>query len=343
MVLCPKCGTQNPRDVEECVYCGVSLLSADTGPAANPNPGRSCGIGCAAAVAAGLASMAFYAAFLAISAAASLSLASYAVRAFLSTRKNEPHLRPAVDRPGSGRPTVGTLTTVVTVLCCLSAINTIWLSALGAYGAYVLPAFRFNAVVMPWIGRSLPPSILFLLVGLVIWADARGGRALRPAAIALTMTAFLGVISFLAQPFERKAVSSARKIECLSHVKHLVIGISMYLQDNDGRFPGESWDSRIRVLDQNDLKCPEAPGLACAYAENGALRGVKVNSLSDPAATIMVFESDKGPHAIGGPALLTKEPRHFGGDNIGFADGHAQWVSRQALFADQSHFRWKPK
>ena len=116
VVLCPKCGTSNPRDVAECIYCGAALLPADTSAAADLGPGRSCSIGCAAAVVAGVVSIAFYAAFLAISAAASLALASYAVHAFISTRKKESQVGPAAGRSASGRPTVDALTTVVTVL-----------------------------------------------------------------------------------------------------------------------------------------------------------------------------------------------------------------------------------
>ena len=37
----------------------------------------------------------------------------------------------------------------------------------------------------------------------------------------------------------------------------------------------------------------------------------------------------EGPRAHGGPELLPDEPRHYGGDNYGFADGHTVWLPRK--------------
>lgn len=51
----------------------------------------------------------------------------------------------------------------------------------------------------------------------------------------------------------------------------------------------------------------------------------------EPENAVAVLERGCGVALSGGPALLPDEPRHLGGDNYGFADGHAQWIERKQL------------
>jgi hypothetical protein len=75
--------------------------------------------------------------------------------------------------------------------------------------------------------------------------------------------------------------------------------------------------------------------------------------LTDPDKTVVVFESDAGMNAAGGPELLPGIPRHLGGDMWGFADGHAVWLARKSqgvgprgdpiwLKETESPVRWQP-
>jgi hypothetical protein len=68
---------------------------------------------------------------------------------------------------------------------------------------------------------------------------------------------------------------------------------------------------------------------------------------------VVVFESDAGKNAAGGPELLPDEPRHLGGDKYGFADGSARWLKRKPaggnrrgerawLKEPEEPVRWKP-
>ena len=79
----------------------------------------------------------------------------------------------------------------------------------------------------------------------------------------------------------------------------------------------------------NVLACPAAPELECGYAFNAAVDGLPRRALDRPSDLIIIFESDAGWNAAGGPELLPDEPRHLGSDNYGFADGHAQWIKRR--------------
>jgi len=64
------------------------------------------------------------------------------------------------------------------------------------------------------------------------------------------------------------------------------------------------------------------------YGMNSNCRDVYVSAIEDPALFVVVFESDLGCTATEGAKALVPEPRHEGGDNWGFADGHAKWISR---------------
>jgi len=85
-------------------------------------------------------------------------------------------------------------------------------------------------------------------------------------------------------------------------------------------------------LDSNmtsTFACPETAKRGHPYAYNMALSGSPKGLIPNPASTAMVLESDAGWNATGGPELLLGEPRHFGGENYGFADGHVQWIKRR--------------
>jgi len=124
---------------------------------------------------------------------------------------------------------------------------------------------------------------------------------------------------------------------CLSNVKNLALGVQMYLADNNEAFPpSRDWCDRLQEYTKNDtvFQCPRADNLRCAFAYNAALDGASFASLDTPTKTVVIFESDRGWNAAGGPELLPNEPRHLGGDNYGFTDGHATWVQRKRLGRD---------
>jgi len=127
---------------------------------------------------------------------------------------------------------------------------------------------------------------------------------------------------------------SADKAVCLSNVKNIALGLQMYAQDNDGILPAaDAWCDQLDdyVKNRRVFLCQRSWGTPSAYAYNDALNRAQLAGLSDPASLIAIFESNAGGNAHGGPELLVKEPRHLGGDNWGFADGHVSWVSRSDM------------
>jgi hypothetical protein len=119
---------------------------------------------------------------------------------------------------------------------------------------------------------------------------------------------------------------------CLLNIWYTDVALQMYADDNDDRLPpAHGWLDRLDeyVKSSDVFECPEAKGLDCAFAYNAALGGASLSAVADPEHTIVVFESDVGWNAHGGPELLPDEPRHLGGDSYGFADLSVQWLPRK--------------
>jgi len=129
---------------------------------------------------------------------------------------------------------------------------------------------------------------------------------------------------------------------CISNVKNITLALQMYVADNDEVFPpAVEWCDTLREYIRNDdvYRCPKAWELTCGFAYNVSLDALPLDAVAKPAATIAIFESDQGWNTSGGAELLPKEPRHLGGDNYGFADGHAAWVNRQMVGRDETGMR----
>ncbi|MBN1460093.1 MAG: zinc ribbon domain-containing protein [Armatimonadetes bacterium] len=156
------------------------------------------------------------------------------------------------------------------------------------------------------------------------------GRGLATAGVVLSGL-WLLLLPAMVFPVFARARASARKAICLANVKNMSVALALYTADWDDRFPeADRWCESINDYVKNDqvYLCPEAEGVPCGYAYNAALSGIGYAELEDPVHEIMVFESDAGWDAAGGVELMTPEPRHLGGDNYGYADGHAAWVPR---------------
>ncbi len=129
----------------------------------------------------------------------------------------------------------------------------------------------------------------------------------------------------------------ARENTCLSNVKQLQLAVLTYSQDYDERAPlAASWNEALLSPGRGGgrlraafMECPSEPvaGLP-SYAMNRAVAGTDLQALSSPEKLVAVFESKPGRSMAGGPELLPTEPRHEGGDNIAFADGHAKYLRR---------------
>lgn len=120
--------------------------------------------------------------------------------------------------------------------------------------------------------------------------------------------------------------------DCLCNLKQIMLGILSYAQDHDEVLPhADRWCGEIMPYMRNEevLKCPAAPDLACGYAFNAALSWVPLAKIEKPSETIVLFDSSLGTrNASGDPAAVPKPGRHNDGNNAAYVDGHAKWLQR---------------
>lgn len=106
----------------------------------------------------------------------------------------------------------------------------------------------------------------------------------------------------------------ADRSTALSNVKQVALALLIYSTDNDDRFPKADSSAKARALTHPYTKSDElwqTPG-GTRVLYNVALSGVSSTSLSDPAATLLVWE---------------EKPASDGTRAIAFTDGHAKRVS----------------
>jgi prepilin-type processing-associated H-X9-DG protein len=152
----------------------------------------------------------------------------------------------------------------------------------------------------------------------------------------------VGILGAILFPVFARARETARKAVCLSNVKNIALAFDMYLEDNDDRFPAaDAWCDALEAYLPNTevYRCASVMDQPCGYAYNAALSHVQGIAPEHASATVLIFESDRGWNAAGGPELLSAEPRHLGGDNFGYADGHAEWMIRWRTPAPEQ--RWQ--
>ena len=114
---------------------------------------------------------------------------------------------------------------------------------------------------------------------------------------------------------------------CRENLRNLGISLMMYVADHDERFPiASNWCTGCwRYIEHRDAEMIECPASAApyAYAFNAYLSGRHFGVGADPAGTVMFFESSLGlkDGADHGESLC-EPPRHPGGNNFGYVDGH---------------------
>ena len=163
-------------------------------------------------------------------------------------------------------------------------------------------------------------------------------RAGPPATLIVALVLFgllivFAILAAMLYPVFARARASAHKATCLSNVKHLTLALQMYLYDNDDRLPATTnWcDVLDPYVANREVYVCAASDLPCGYAFNADLTGESLADVYDPSQIVAIFESDRGWNAAGGEDLLPYEPRHLGGYNFGYLDGHAAWVPEDAI------------
>jgi len=132
---------------------------------------------------------------------------------------------------------------------------------------------------------------------------------------------------------------------CLSHVRQIDIGLTMYTQDYDDHLPlPDTWCDAAMTYIKNEYVyvCPQPydndRSKTPSYGFLHKLEGAEIGRIVSPAETVMVFDSVRGRNLSGGLALLPNPTRHQNGHNVGLIDGHAKFVSKSGI----ANLIWSP-
>lgn len=214
----------------------------------------------------------------------------------------------------------------------------------------------------------------------------------------LVVISIIAVLAAILFPVFARARENARRTSCLSNLKQIGLGVMMYVQDYDEKYPmrsmgatatasvspwGRSSTSRwwMELMDpyvksKQLFYCPSSfdrdrdyPS-AYNYSANGRIipqndypeEIISMASIISPASTYAITEGgsyqvypkmareqyssnwvlagigkgggscDSGVSAIAFQECET--PRHFDGNNVIFADGHAKWLKVSVMVAE---------
>jgi prepilin-type processing-associated H-X9-DG protein len=132
-----------------------------------------------------------------------------------------------------------------------------------------------------------------------------------------------------------EARDKARQTACLSNIKQLALACNMYATDWNECLPSaadaQGFHDQIFQYVRNEgiFSCPSAQGEQ-SYAWNPNLARANIKILPAPMNMPMLWDAGARPGGIA-PVPGTTTSRHSGGDNVGFVDGHAKWVSADAM------------
>ena len=138
-------------------------------------------------------------------------------------------------------------------------------------------------------------------------------------------------------PALSQAKSKAQTIMCQNQLKQQALAVHMYADDNIGVLPaGGKWCDALKPYlgAFSVFHCPaDKSDARCSYAFNARLSGLKLDKVNP--RTVVLFESNGGWNAVGGPEQMTS--RHGRTFVVAFADG-----SVQQYHGDPRELRWDP-
>jgi hypothetical protein len=188
-------------------------------------------------------------------------------------------------------------------------------------------------------------GLILGIIALVSVSKSRG--ALRGGGIALAGIIVSGVFLFMIPIFAAMllpalaaAKQKAEAINCVNNEKQLALAVRMYSDDHTNQLPSAAtWCDAIKdtVGTQIIFRCAAANSSGrCDYAFNIKLDGMDESKIAPN--TVMIFESDGGWNANGGPERMISKPRHARVFVVAFVDGSVQQLQESQLSA----LRWDP-
>lgn len=179
----------------------------------------------------------------------------------------------------------------------------------------------------------------------------------------LVVVAILMALAAMLLPALKQARQKAKQAHCVSNLHQIGMAVILYLDDQAGRLPFVPWNAqyeqfaRLRpyIANERFFTCPSAqPGdsgatwptyyciptnlTVCSdykFNDHPSITGNHLHALRDPNWVVVALDFDWGPD------------RHFGGNNLLFADGHVEWFANAKYkwpapdpYGNQGWFNW---
>lgn len=195
------------------------------------------------------------------------------------------------------------------------------------------------------------PAIILGIIALVKISGSAGrlrgmGLAIAGIAVPVVLLPFAAVLMGILMPALYRTRDMAHRTICGSHLSSLGKAMDAYAAENNERYPtATEWCDLLAEysdVSSETFVCSGAtdgytevrPQNRCHYAMN---KNVEALGPSGAAADmVLLFESDAGWNAAGGPELLTTEHHASEGCNVLFVDGHVDFVGTEEL----SDLKW---
>jgi prepilin-type processing-associated H-X9-DG protein len=142
------------------------------------------------------------------------------------------------------------------------------------------------------------------------------------------------ILAALLFPVFGQARERAREASCLSNIRQQGVGVLMYAQDYDEKYPpATAWMdvTSTYMRDATVRSCPSVPGASTTtfgYAYNSKLSRIEESKIRDPKTTPMIYDSSNlAKNASDAVTSLPSPARHLKNNNMGYADGHAKRIA----------------
>ena len=171
--------------------------------------------------------------------------------------------------------------------------------------------------------------------------------------------AILMALTALSLSIISRVRENGRSGVCRSNLKQIALAIQQYVQDNDGRFPNDSWNYQIAsYLRKTEIvRCPSRRRLVsdvidsgnplfapdylyntarlskARHSKSGSLlfEGEHESSVLNVTTTFMNADDDLEGFSVQGSSncgvSLLAPTLHNGGGNFSFVDGHVKWMT----------------
>jgi hypothetical protein len=188
-------------------------------------------------------------------------------------------------------------------------------------------------------GLTAIPAIVQSIRGIILMRKHGSGKTTR-AKVAFGLifpSCLIAFVIFSILAAYLAARSEAREINCVNNMKELTLSIFEYENKNNDLLPPvNQWCDALQATNLAMFHCPEAPkGQRCSYAMNQNLAGIK-NTGDILPDTVVLFESDAGWNASGGPEIAVA--RHLSRLTVTFMDGSVSMID----FKNLGSLRWNP-